>query len=177
MKNIKNKLKHFPLVFSIIFFIFSCIIFVFLHKEVNKKQKIAQEIEVEWEKEEHGRNNFKKLESVLKETEEDRTLIEEHFVYSSDIVPFLDMIEELAPKVEVDVKVSLVDILKDNTTFTVDLNTEGSFENIYNFISLLENNFYELEFMKIDMKKEGEDVNGVNKWRGAIKIKVLSFIP
>lgn len=177
MKNIKNKLKHFPIVFSVVFFIFSCIIFVFLHKEVNKKQKIAEEFEMEWEKAEYGRNNFKKLESILEETKEDRALIEQHFVYSSDIVPFLDMIEELAPKVGVLVKVSLIDISKDSTTFTVDLNAEGSFEDIYNFISLLENNFYELDFLKIDIKKEGEDIDGTSKWRGSIKIKVLSFIP
>ena len=25
------------------------------------------------------------------------------------------------------------------------------------------------------MKKEGEDLDGINKWRGAIKIKVLSI--
>lgn len=177
MKNIKNKLKHFPLIFSVIFFVFSCIVFVFLNKEVNKKHKVAQEVEIQWQKEEYGRNNFKKLESVLKETEKDRIVIEKHFVYSSDIVPFLDMIEKLAPKVGVDVKVSLIDISKDNTTFTVDLNAVGSFDNIYNFISLLENNFYEIEFLKIDVKKEGEDLDGAIKWRGSIKIKVLSFIP
>ncbi len=177
MKNIKNKLKHFPIIFSLAFFIFSCVVFLFLYKEVDKKHKVAQEVEIEWEKEEYVRNNFKKLESVLGETEEDRALIEEHFVYSSDIVPFLDMIEKLAPKVGVLVNVSLIDISKDNTTFTVDLNSEGSFGDIYNFISLLENNFYELEFLKIDMSKEEEDVNGINKWRGSIKIKVLSFIP
>lgn len=177
MKEEKNKFKHFPLVFSIVFFVCACVVFFMLLKVINAKNKISQDIQAQWEKEEYRRSNMKSLESLLADTKDDRVLIDQHFVYGSDIVPFLNMIEALAPKVSVNAEVDLVDITKDGSSFSIDLNTTGSFENTYKFISLLENSSYELEFNRIDVRKEDTTTEKSSTWQGYLKIKVISFIP
>jgi translation initiation factor IF-2 len=103
------------------------------------------------------------------------------------VVPFLDTLEGLATKVGIKAETASVDIAPDSLSLLVKINTSGSFEAIYKFLTLLENSPYELEFTGFDMQKEdsilatpdlvlNKDIKKQNsKWRATFNIKLLSF--
>src|SRR3989344_765602 len=173
-----------PLFFSIIFFIFSSLAFVFLYKEVNNNNQKSQLGEKEWQAEALRRDEVKTLDSSIKAIEKERALLETHFARSSDIVPFLDTVEGLAPKAGVKAEVTSVDVLSNSNGLVVGMKASGTFNGLYKFLILLENSPYELEFISMNMQSETvvtvsntEDKNAlVPKWNTAFKIKLLSFL-
>lgn len=138
---------------------------------------------VEVENEASRREEVKLLNNSIETIKRDKALIESHFAKSSDVVPFLDTIEALGPKVGVKAETTSVDISKDNTALVVQIKATGDFKNIYRFLTLLENSPYELEFTSVDIQKGGE--SGVDEqgipfsnagWEATFGIKLLSFI-
>ena len=180
MKNNFQKFNKVPLLISLIFFSFSLATFVFLYTKIQTNHKISKQLEADWRSEASKREETKTLDRSLKMLEEERALLEKHFIKSSDVVPFLDMVEKMAPKVGAKAEISLVDLSKDNSSLTVEMKATGQFEAVYKFLTLLENSPYELDFMLISMQRLGE-VNpdgGVQSalWSGIFKVKLLSFI-
>ena len=125
---------------------------------------------------------MKTLDQSVKMIEPERALLEAHFGQGSDVVPFLNTIEDLGEKSGTKTKVSSVDISADGTFLSVETRTTGTFQQIYKFITLLENSSYELDFDSVDihsaasneeLKKGTKDL----QWEAVIKIKLLSFIP
>lgn len=166
---------------STTFMILSCLGFFFFLQVINNSNKELQTKEGEWQNEEQRRDGIKMLERSVKAIEGERAQLETHFAQSSDIVPFLDTIEGLAPKVSVKAEVTSVDVLSDSGGLLVGMNASGTFSNLYKFLTLLENSPYELEFISMDMHKEtGVSVEGKNttlpKWNVIFKIKLLSFM-
>ena len=92
-------------------------------------------------------------------------------------MPFLDLLERLAPQVGADAEVLLVDKAKDGSLLSVDVRVIGNFEAIYKFLTLLENFPYELEIISVDIQKKGGEGVESSKWEGVFKVKLLSFIP
>lgn len=170
-----------PLLLSAIFFILSCLIFVFLYKAINNNNRESQLREGEWQIEAQRRDEIKALDHSIKIIEEERTQLETHFAKSSDIVPFLDTIERLASKAGARAEVTSVDIPKDSIGLLVGMKASGTFNGLYKFLTLLENSPYELEFLGVDMRQEaGTDAGGkgaaVYRWSATFKIKLLSFV-
>jgi len=170
------------LVFSIILFIFSCFVFMFLYKNINNNQeklKISQE---KLQTETAYRDNARLLTNSIKAIEPERNLIEKHFIKSSDVVPFLDMIERLSKEVGSEVEISSVDIAKNNSSLVVNAKVLGNFEKIYKLITLIENSPYSLEFVSVDIKNlNPQDIitnknNNNQKWMANLEIRLLSFI-
>ncbi|PIR69051.1 hypothetical protein COX93_00830 [Candidatus Nomurabacteria bacterium CG_4_10_14_0_2_um_filter_30_12] len=174
--------KKKSLIFSIIFFLFTCTIFVYLFLIVSKNKEVSEISQEKWQIETIHRENIKSLVSLVKSVESERSLLETHFVKSSDIVPFLDTIEKLAKNVGVNAEIVSVDIPKDNSSLVVETKVSGSFETIYKLILLLENSPYELQFVSVNIK--GSDTqyiiidknNKVPEWTAIFKIKLLSFV-
>ena len=176
-----KKFKKIPFLFSIIFLVFSCFVFVFLYKEISNNQIVSEKAQIEWQNETNRRDEIKSLERSIKTIKEDKILLESHFAQSSDIVEFLDTIEHLALSVEIKPEVVSVDILKDKSRLLVVIRTLGSFESTYKFLKLLENSSYELEFSSVDMGKinvqTDSEKNLINpQWGATFKIQLLSFI-
>ena len=178
----QNNFPKIPLFLSVIFFICSTLVFLFFYRAINNNSKELQLREEEWQSETLRRDGLKTLDYSVKIIEKERTQLETYFVQSSDIVPFLDTIEGLAPKVGVKAEVASVDILTDHTGLMVGMKASGTFSGLYKFLALLENSPYELEFISMDMRRETRlgDVESKNvvipKWDVIFKIKLLSFV-
>ncbi|TSC77943.1 MAG: hypothetical protein G01um101424_77 [Parcubacteria group bacterium Gr01-1014_24] len=166
----QNNFPKTPLFLSIIFFIFSCSVFLYFLEEINNNNQESQLKEMEWQTEALRRYEIKALDRSIKIIEGERAQLETHFAKSSDIVPFLDTIERLAPQVGTKAEVTSVNVSEDHTGLYVGMEASGTFNGLYKFLTLLENSPYELEFVSMDIKK------GLESWEAILKIKLLSFI-
>ncbi len=170
------------LVLSVILFIFSCFVFMFLYKNINSNQEMLKISQEKLQIETAYRDNARLLTNSIRAIESERILLDQHFIKSSDVVPFLDMIEKLSKDAGSEAEISSVDILKDTSSLVVDTKVLGSFEEIYKFITLIENSPYNLEFIKVDIKNlNPQDIvtnknNNNQKWMATLKIKLLGFI-
>ena len=181
LNHMKNNFPKIPLILSAIFFVFFGFAFVFLYTKINDNNQKAEQGTIAWQTEALQRDEIKSLNHSIQMIADDRALLETHFAKSSDIVPFLDTIEKLAPEVGAKAEVSSVNTPADNG-LTVGLKASGSFEAIYKFLTLLENSPYELDFLSMDMHKlTGPSASGENiqnpGWEAVFKIQLLSFIP
>jgi len=179
----QNNFKKTPLFLSIALLLFSCAVFFYMNRVINNKVKASEQILGEWQKEASRREEIRSLYRSIKTIEKQKSLIETHFAQGSNIVPFLDTIENLAPKTGAKAEITSVDIAKDNAGLMVGIKASGSFEAVYKFLLLLENSPYELEFISMNMQKIiPQDVSDKSKklkvplWDAVFKIKLLSFI-
>lgn len=178
MKNNSHKILLF---ISAISLLFSGSAFVFLYKKINDNNEKKQREAINLQTETRKRDDLASLHQSLEKNAPERALLENHFIKSSDIVPFLNMIEELAAKAGVAAQIDSIDANKNNSELTVGLKTSGSFELVYKFLTLLENSPYELDFISMDLHKSyaGAPDKSVKSpgWEAVFKIQLLSFIP
>jgi len=177
----KNNFPKIPLLISSLLFFICLFVFLYLYKDIKNNNKESQLAETQWQTEALRRDEIKMLDYSIKIIEKERTQLETHFAQSSDVVPFLDIIEGLAPRANIKAEVVSVDILDNHNGLMVGMKASGSFNGLYKFLTLLENSPYELEFISMDIQKEMElDIPGkkveVSKWDAVFKIKLLSFI-
>ncbi|KKR67949.1 MAG: hypothetical protein UU10_C0033G0009 [Parcubacteria group bacterium GW2011_GWF1_40_6] len=178
----KNNLQKILLIVSLALVIVFCFAFIFLYKKINENNQKAEENAIAWMEGERRRENITSLDRAFEEIFENKTLLERHFAKSSDVVPFLDTLEGLAPKAGVEMEVNSVNIKDDNTVLSIDIRVNGNFGAVYKFLSLLENSPYELDFSSIDMSKlkTGDSIDKTveeSKWDAVFRIQLLSFIP
>lgn len=184
----QNNFKKIQLILPIVIFFILLGSVVLLYREINLNNEKAEALNTELENENVKRNEIKLLNNSIKTIKEDGDLLGTHFAQSSNIVPFLNTVEELAGKVGAEAETTSVDMPADKTSLVVSIKAVGSFTSIYKFLTLLENSPYELEFLGFDIKKgnvtetvlEGDsaDVLVVRepKWEATFNIKLLSFI-
>jgi len=178
MKNNSQKTRLF---LSVIFFVFFCLAFVFLYRKIDGNNQKAEQNAIAWQIEERRRDEIKSLDHSLQMIADDRALLETHFAKSSDVVPFLDTIEKLAPEAGAKTGIDSVSTMADSAGLIVGLKASGSFEAIYKFLTLLENSPYELDFLSMDMHKlavpDALDKTASNLgWEAVFKIQLLSFV-
>ena len=178
--NMQNNFPKMSLFLSFMFFCVSFFVFLFFYRAISDNNKESQLKEQQWQSETLRRNGIKQLDDSVKMIEGDRAQLETHFAQSSDIVPFLDTIEGLAPKTGITAEVTSVDLSADRTELVVGMKTSGTFNGLYKFLTLLENSPYELEFLGMDMHKQtvasvGDKSSSVVEWDAVFQIKLLSF--
>ncbi len=178
MKNTFPKIQFFT---SLVFFLVSFALFFYFYRAVNNLNDKTQIAETAWQTENLRREEIKTLDQSITEIKDERALLDTHFAKSSDVVPFLNTIEGLAPKVGASASTSAVVISDDKAGLVVEVKVSGSFSSIYKFINLLENSPYELQFIGMDLNKEtttdstGTTVAGAS-WNANLKLKLISFI-
>ncbi len=173
--------------------------FYFLYATILTSGEKTNQILAEVENETARREEIKLINKSIDTIKQDRDVINTHFAHSTDIVPFLNTIESLAPRAGAKVETSSVDALKDDTGLMVRLKVEGSFNSIYKFLMLLENSPYELDFSELIIDRVSEvEITPIEqptqteeglpmeapepivrkdpKWQGVITVKLLSFI-
>jgi len=178
----KNNFQKILLLVSLVSLVLFCFAFVFLYKKINNNNKKTQQDEINLQIETLRRDNIASLNQILQEIAPDIALLDSHFIKSSDVVPFLNIIEKLASEAGVSAKIDSVDLKTDNSGLMVGFKASGDFEAIYKFLILLENSPYELEFVSMDIRKldlpDVSDKNSKNSdWEAIFKIQLLSFIP
>lgn len=162
---------------SLLFLCVSSILFLYFLKVTNKNYQEFQVKESEWKIETQRRDEIKSLERSFKTINKEIVQLDTHFAKSSDIVPFLDTIENLAKKAEIVAEITSVDVPKDEISLVVGMMASGSFTGSYKFLTLLENSPYALEFLAMEMHKESTSDNSKSaKWVTTFKIKLLSFV-
>jgi hypothetical protein len=172
MNTKKNSIKI-PFTLSVFFLCISVSLFLFFYQTTNDNNKKAQTAEKEWQVEASRRDEIRTLYHSIQVIGEERSEIETHFARSSNIVPFLDTIEALAPRAGAVAEVTSVDILKGSPVLVVGMKASGTFSGLYEFLTLLENSPYELEFTGVDIQKETATDN---KWDLTLNINLLSFV-
>lgn len=167
-----------PLILSSLFFIFSVVVFIFLYTKIQNNRVGTIDVFSTWNKEYQKKEEIKLLNDFLRDTIEQRAMLNSHFAQSSNAVSFLDMIEDLGSKVNAKAEVLVIDVPQDNTGLYVGIKTSGSFEAVYKFIKLLENSPYEIEIIFMDMSRGSfsSDSKQSFPWTVNLKIKLLSFI-
>jgi hypothetical protein len=177
----KNKVKKNLLIVPILFLLIAIAAFLFLYREIKNNTKTTNELSASLQTEVLKRNEIKTLNNYFQSIETEKAELETHFIQSSNVVPFLDTLENLASRVATKTEVSSINVAKDNTGLVVEMKNTGTFPQIYKFITLLENAPYELEFLSVDMHKftgqnNPEENVGADEWEAVIRLKLVSFI-
>lgn len=170
----QSKLKKILLIFSITSFLVFCALFLFLFEEIGNNNKVSKQAQSDFLQEASRRQNIKDFNNSFKSIEEDKVLLETHFAQSSNIVPFLDLIEKTGDSVGTKAEVSFIEIAKDNSGLVIIMKDTGNFNQVYKFIRLLENFPYELELTSVEM--HSVPTENKNIWEAILKIKLISFI-
>ena len=177
----KNNFQKIQLVLSATFFVMLAVAFVFLYKKINDNNQKAEEGMMEWQTEANQRQQVATLDRSLQKVAPNLAVLQTHFAKSSDIVPFLDTIEKLAPSVGATAATDSVVAQPGNNGLLVGLKADGSFVALYKFLTLLENSPYELNFISMDMNKIAMDPNAkgpqISKWEATFQIQLLTFVP
>ncbi len=116
--------------------------------------------------------------NILRNTAAEREKIEGYFVGSDNIVDFLEKIELMGKKSGVNLSFDSVDIpLDERNVLRLRIGAEGSWEDDFYFLSLLENLPYKMEIEKSTIVKLTKIVSNVKTsyWRGDFTVKLLSF--
>jgi hypothetical protein len=175
----KNNIKKLQLAASIILFLFLCFIFIFLYKEINTNNKDSELGTATWQTEADRREGIMTLNRSLQDDSSDRASLDTHFVGSTDVVPFLDTIGNLAASAGVAEEINSVDTGTNNDNLTVEMQVSGSFAALYKFLTLLENSPYELDFPSMSMNQiVTPGKTGKNEtWQATFQIQLLTFTP
>ncbi|HYD92450.1 MAG TPA: hypothetical protein VEA37_13315 [Flavobacterium sp.] len=181
MIKISKQFPKIPLLLSLLLLALSCLVYFFLYKNILDNNRIFEEAEAKWQAQNSEEEKMKSLEHSLESLEQERALLNAHFVRSSDVVPFLDTIETLAPKAGASAGVASVAISPDGSSLLVGVKATGSFENLYKFLTLLENSPYQLEFTSMNMTKTGVGASSSSdssegNWTASFGIRLLSFV-
>lgn len=164
------------LLLSLVFLIFFCGTFYFLYSQIKKNNTLAEDTNIKWREEERGKEDALSLERELRLTAGQRQELEAHFAKNSDLVPFLDTIEDLAKRAGTKASTTSVDLSADGQSLLVGLRAEGSFAGVYKLLALLENSPYELQILSVDMYRESPLLPDPSPlWQARFIIKLLSF--
>lgn len=172
----KSNSQTTQIILSAVFFIASFSGFLFFYTIIKSHEEVSQQKLAEWRTEAARRDEIKSLDSSIKKIENEKLMLETHFARSANPVPFLDTLEKLAESVGAENSVSAVDVAKDGKSLIVGMSASGSFSAFYKFLTLLENSDYDMEFLSIDMQKDGEGDSTDGEWSAIIRIKLLTFI-
>ena len=152
----KNNTHVKQLIFSFIFFLVTLAGLIFFYSYFRSRESVSEQKLMDWRVEQARREEIKSLDSSMKKIENEKVMLETHFAYSANPVPFLDTLERMARSVGAESTVSAVDVAKDGKSIAIGLNVSGSFESFYKFLNLIENSVYDMEFASIDVSKDGE---------------------
>jgi hypothetical protein len=165
------------LIIASVFLVLSFFAFFFLYQKIGEIKRVTNQTELALKEEIQKQEKVKSLSVLMQSIEQEKISFESHFVKKSDIVSFLNSIEQLAEIVGANASITTVDENKEGTQLALSVSTEGSFDSIYKFLMLLENAPYEIEITGFDMKKVGGggSVGSGADWNAIFKIKLLSF--
>lgn len=179
MKNDQKSFRKFkkgPILLSLLFLALSCLGLFYVFQKINQNKTAATEALRIWAEEDARRNELKSLDAMLENIKKETAALDEHFAQKSNVVPFLDSLEELGTEAGASSEVLSVETTPNGSDLLISLEAEGSFRAVYKFLQLLENSPYELEFLALDMgRSSGGDSTA--EWEGFFKIKLLTFTP
>jgi hypothetical protein len=174
-----KKFKKIPFAVAIVLLACSSVAFFVIYRATYKNVAESAELEKGWAGNESYKEEVANLQRFVEAYPTELTSLDSHFIKNPNVVPFLDLVESLGPKVGASTEVTQVDISKDGTSLTVGISADGSFESLYKFLKLLENSPFQLEVIAMNMQGNvtGGDNLTPNVWAGTFKVKLLNFLP
>lgn len=153
-----------------------------LYTKTNQNNQKAKLGTIAWQTETDQRDDINSLNNSLEQISDERALLDSHFAQSSDVVPFMNTIEQLGAPTGASVEIASVETGTNNSELVVDLKATGTFEQVYQFLTLLENSPYEITFNSMDMHElSAQDASVKNvknqNWEADFEIQLLSFTP
>ena len=115
----KSNFPKMSLLVSFTFLLILSVSFFAAYKTIGNNHEESKSKEDEWRRESLRLDEIKALARSIKIIEGERVQLETHFARSSDVVPFLDSIEEMARKVSATAEVTSVDVAEDKKTLVV----------------------------------------------------------
>jgi len=178
----KNNFQKIALLLSILLFISLCFVYGYFYNKIQENSQNAEQAKIALQLEIDKRDRVNALENSMQQISDNKDLLETHFARSSDVVPFLNTIESLAPWVGAKAQIDSVETGTGNTKLVVGVSASGSFDSVYKFLTLLENSPYELNFLSMDIHKTTPidpslKTNKDLSWQMICKIQLISYLP
>lgn len=163
-----KKILIWALIFNILVIGMYSVLFLQVRKKVLESTIAIESLENNISKE----KNLRFLKGVLKETVVEREKVESYFVDNDMVVGFIEKIESLGISADVALDLRGVSVEGDQKkVLKLDFKILGSFENIFYFLTLLENLPYKIQFTEAFMVRSSDS----NDWEGNFKMNLLSF--
>jgi len=132
---------------------------------------------------------LKSIEKTLEQTKNNIQKIESYFVGVDGTVSFIETLESLGKKNNVNPRVTTVDVSNDaqikddyKEFLKLSINTDGTWANTFYFLAALENVPYKISFNNISINKVGSSddvtdskIQSSPKWQGSFDIQVLKL--
>lgn len=157
-------------------------IYAFLYIQIKNTNEHVSIVQNEAEAQEIENNGQQSLEDILNNTKEDREKIASIVLSDDKVVDFLESVEALGPLTNTTVTTASVNVNdatgKDTGFLTLQMNVAGSWQNVLQFASLIENMPYQItitdasftgEVQKSTDKKKSQSV----KWRAQLNVSVV----
>lgn len=121
-------------------------------------------------------NEAKELKLNLSDLESDKDRIDSVFIAQKDVVNFIEEIEELAKKSEVEMEFRSVNVSDKNSKEKpiFQFKASGAFSNIFHYLVLLENVKYQIIFDGISIQKR-ESSESLDIWDANFSLRLLSY--
>lgn len=125
--------------------------------------------------------NINALEKILEQLKTEKQTIEKAVVSEKDLVGFIEFLESLAQKTNIDLNIGSA-VLPQNKTEppSFSLNLAGSFSALTKFNILLENSPFGVNVETSQIRKLSSDEKKAKKtdkdWEGILKINVLNYL-
>lgn len=125
--------------------------------------------------------NVKVLEKALEELKTERQAIEKAMVAENDLVGFIEFLESLAVKNNLELAIGSASLpQKKEEPLSFSLNLAGSFASLARFNILLENSPFGVNIETSQIRKMSPDEKKTKKtnkdWEGVFKINVLNYL-
>lgn len=160
-------------------------LFLNIKEKNNNISALSNEIDIVLQKE----IKLRSVKHLINDTEQDRVKLDSHFVTDDEVVNFIEKIENLGTdsgtKVEV-ISVYVDDVNKEvtnqaaiNELLYLDFKTEGSFAQMFHFLSMLEKLPFKIDIPQVNFEKTLDGTGKVNKslgsWKGLFSITVVKL--
>lgn len=124
-------------------------------------------------------NNAHLLKNLLSEIRKDKEKIDASFLNSQSVVGFIEKLEVLGRQAGVSASIKSINLPDQNKIKEprLQVSATGSFRDLFQYFSLLENLSYQISFEKFSLIKPDEQNKGQKNWTYDFDISVLSYMP
>lgn len=162
---------------------------LFAH-QIFKKASQAKELSASVERSRGEEKNINAIARALQETERSREKLGEYYLKKSGIVFFIERLESMGKNAGLKTIVQNVSVPEKSAILSIGVDTEGSFEDTFYFLSLLEKLPYKLAIESVTMREKAgagtvESATGKTEgpsggmkalWAGSFTVAIESFI-
>ena len=115
------------------------------------------------------------VESIISNTEKERKELDNYIFSKNNLVPFIEYIEKLARKSDVEITLKSADLAfpeatSTSATFKMEAEVTGGWNEVFHFTALLESIPYRVEFADLVVETIGK--SGSNSWRGRYSMNI-----